>query len=132
MPHEAIFQLVIYFSVVGLIFSLIIAAVIKFFERALTFRQAFLTSVVTNFVTFVLLIAYYAAKPQLGIPRSADVLATLIAMSLTGIMITRLSANYGIKKVGWFGLGAKVVFGLFVLSWISTAAVFLLIYLFGH
>jgi len=48
------------------------------------------------------------------------------------IMITRLSANYGIKKVGWFGLGAKVVFGLFVLSWVFTAAMFLLIYLFGH
>jgi hypothetical protein len=58
-------------------------------------------------------------------------LATLVVLSLTGIMITRLSANYGIKKVGWFGLGARVVFVLIGLSWVFTAAVFL-IYVFGH
>ena len=52
MPHEAIFQLVVYFGVVGIIFSLIVAAAIKFLERALTFGQAFLISLVTNFVTW--------------------------------------------------------------------------------
>jgi hypothetical protein len=132
MPHEAIFQLVVYLGVVGTIFSLIVAAVIKFLERALTFGQAFLISLATNFVTLVLYIGYTVAKPQLGIPRDVDMLATLVVLSLTGIMITRLSANYGIKKVGWFGLGARAVFVLIGLSWVFTAAVFLLIYLFGH
>jgi len=87
---------------------------------------------VTNFVILGVLVVYYAAKAQLGIPRDVDMLATLASMIVMAIMITRLSANYGIKKVGWFGLGAKVVFGLFVLSWVFTAAMFLLIYLFGH
>jgi hypothetical protein len=120
--------------VVGLILSFIIAAAIKFFERALTFRQAFLMSAVTCAVTLVLLTAYYAAKPQLlgmerGAPALTDALAPLVAMFLTASLITRLSASYGIKNVGWFDLGAKVVFGLVVLSWIFAAAMFLLIYL---
>jgi hypothetical protein len=126
MPHEGI----VFFGVVGTIFSLIVAAVIKFLERALTFGQAFLISLATNFVTLVL--CYAIAKSQLGIPRDVDMLATLVALSLTGIMITRLSANYGIKKVGWFGLGARVVFVLIGLPGVFTAAVFLSIYLFGH
>ena len=132
MPHEAVSQLVVYFSVVGAIFSVIVAGVIKFFERALTFKQAFLISLVATFVSLVLLIAYDVAKPQLGLARQLDWLATLAAMIITAIMITRLSANYGIKKVGWLGLGAKVVFGLFFLSWVLAAGVFLLMYLFGH
>jgi hypothetical protein len=134
MPHEVIFQLTIFYGVVGLILSFIIAAAIKFFERALTFRQAFLMSAVTCAGTLVLLIAYYAAKPQLlgmerGAPALTDALAPLVAMFLTASLITRLSASYGIKNVGWFDLGAKVVFGLVVLSWIFAAAMFLLIYL---
>jgi hypothetical protein len=132
MPHGAVFQLVVYFSVVGAIFSLLVAGVIKFFERSLTFGQSFLLAAVTNFVILGVLVVCYAAKAQLGIPRDVDMLATLASMIVMAIMITRLSANYGIKKVGWFGLGAKVVFGLFVLSWVFTAAMFLLIYLFGH
>jgi hypothetical protein len=86
-----------------------------------------------NFVTLVLMIAYYSVKPQLGIPRAWDWLATLAVMIIMANMITRLSANnYGIKKIGWLGLGAKVVFGLLFLSWAFAAAMFLLIYLRGH
>jgi hypothetical protein len=39
-----------------------------------------------------------------------------------GFTITRLAANYGIKKEGRFGLGAKVVFALFLITLIFVVA----------
>lgn len=133
MPHEVIFLLVVYFGIVGLVCSLILAAAIKYFERALTFRQAFLISAVTNFITLVLFVTYRNVQPQLGVPKQiTDMLATLAAMILTATIVTRLSANYGIKKTGWFGLGAKAVFGLYALLLVLTAAIAALVMVFGH
>jgi hypothetical protein len=134
MSYELVFQLVIFFIVVGAICSLIVAGLIKFFERSLTFRQAFFISVVTTFVILVLHAAYKVVQLSLGTTTEiAGPLGTVAALFLTAVMITRLAFNYGIKREGRrFSLGTKVVFAIVVLTGVYSAAVFGLLYYFRH
>jgi hypothetical protein len=115
MLPDAVIPHILRFIVGGLFFSLIGAAIIKFLERKLTFRQAFLIMLMTNFVSGALLAAYTLAKPRLGLSPALDSSVNLAGLALMGFMITRLAANYGIRKEGWFGLGAKVMFAIFLL-----------------
>jgi hypothetical protein len=98
MPPDAAIPNILKFVVGMLFFSLIYAAVIKFFERKLTFGQAYLIMVVTSFVSGALLAVYTSARPQLGFSPAVDLSANLAALVLMSFMITRLAASYGIKK----------------------------------
>lgn len=122
MTSDAIIPQFLLFVVYGLFFSLIPAAIIKFLERKLTFRQAYLIALVTNLVSGTLLALYTLANRPLGFSPALDLSANLAAIALMGFTITRLAANYGIKKEGRFGLGAKVVFALFLITLIFVVA----------
>ena len=91
-----------------LFFPLIYGGLIKYLERRLLFWQAYLIALVAHVFSAALLAAYMFANSQIGFPPVLDGLANLALFALWGLMITRLAANYGIKKEGWFGLGAKV------------------------
>jgi hypothetical protein len=116
MTQYAAVLFVLRFVVGCLFFSLIYATIIKFLERVLTFRQAYLISLITNLVSGALFAAYAFAKARVGFSPALDAAAHLALLMLMGFIITRLAANYGIKKEGWFGLGARVVFAIFLLA----------------
>ncbi|MCA6119945.1 hypothetical protein J6524_34485 [Bradyrhizobium sp. WSM 1738] len=131
MQPDAVIPTMLTF-VVGILFvSLIHAAVIKFFERKLTFGQAYLIVVVTTIVSGTLLAVYTSARPLLGFSETLDLLANLAALVLMGFMITRLAANYGIKKQGRFSLGTKVMFTMLLMVLIFMIALAGVILLLG-
>jgi hypothetical protein len=125
LPYPAS-PLLLRFVAGALFFSLIYAGIIKYFERKLTFGQAYLISLITNLVLGALLAVYTFAKPRLSFSPELDLSVNLALLVLMGFTITRLAANYGIKKEGWFSLGAKVVL-IFVIFVIAVAGLNLLI-----
>ena len=116
MPPEAAHYLVLRFVIGGLLISLICAAVIKFLERRLTLGQAYLIALVANFTLGVPLAVYEFFKPQLDVSPGLDLSIGWAVLVLMGFMVTRLAANYGIKKEGRFGIGAKFVFATFLMA----------------
>lgn len=96
------------FVAVTLFFSLFYGGMIKYFERRLLFRQAYLIALVAHVFLAALLFTYDFASSRIGIPPLLDGLANLALAALWALIITRLAANYGIKKEGRLGLGAKV------------------------
>jgi len=106
-----------------LLFSLIYGAIIKYFERRLTFLQAYLIAVVANFALAVVLAVSNFAKAEFNVSPMLDFGANLAGLTLWGFIITRMAANYGIKKEGRFGLGAKTVFATILLMLILVIAV---------
>jgi hypothetical protein len=107
-----------------LIFTLVYTVTIKVLERQLTFTQSLMISALASAISIVLLAAYHLAKAPLEITnRDFDNLATLIVWFGLGTVITRLARNYGIKKHGWFGLGARANLWLLGISWVVIVAV---------
>jgi hypothetical protein len=54
----------------------------------------------------ILFFVYYFAKAAVKWPDTVDGLFTIVVMSVSGTVITKLARNYGIEKTGWFGIGA--------------------------
>jgi hypothetical protein len=98
-----------------LFFPLIYGGMIKYFERRLLFWQAYLIALAAHIFLAALTFTYGFANSQIGIPPLLDGLANLALVSLWALMITRLAANYGIKKEGRLGLGAKVALATIVI-----------------
>ena len=87
---------------------------------------------VTTIVSGTLLaVGYTSARPLLGFSETLDLLANLAALVLMGFMITRLAANYGIKKEGRFSLGTKVMFTMLLMVLIFMIALAGVILLLG-
>jgi len=106
-----------------LFFPLIYGGMIKYFERRLLFLQAYLIALVAHVFLAALLFTYGFASSQIGFPPLLDGLANLAWVALWAQMITRLAANYGFKKEGRLGLGAKVALATIVLMFAFIVAV---------
>jgi hypothetical protein len=104
---------------------------IKVLERGLTFLQSLLISAVATGISMGLYIAYVFARAPYYRNRDLDNLAVLVGWIILGIVITRLSRNYGILKHGWVGLGGRANLWLIVLSWALIAVIFGARYLVG-
>ncbi|WP_426611537.1 hypothetical protein [Bradyrhizobium sp. McL0616] len=122
LPYPAS-PLILRFVVGTLLFSLIYGAIIKYFERRLAFWQAYLIAVVANSVLAVLLAVYNFSKAEFDVSPVLDLGANLAGLALWGFIITRMAANYGIRKKGRFGLGSKAVFATTLLMLIFVIAV---------
>jgi hypothetical protein len=112
-----------------LITILVYTVIIKVLERGLTFVQSLMVSAVASAASLTLLVVYYIAKAPFDLNRDFDKLAALVAWCLLATLITRLARNYGFKKLGWFGLGAKANLWLLVLLWALLAVIFRVQYL---
>jgi hypothetical protein len=105
--------------------TLVYAALAKYLERSLTFWQALLITAVAVAVSFGLYVAYYLIlKAPYRLNKDVDGLASLVAYCVLGIVITKLAANYGIKKTGWFGVGGKANLYLLGLLWVLVVLIF--------
>jgi hypothetical protein len=111
-----------------LLFTIVYTVILKVLARQLTFNQSLLISAVASTVMIVLLVAYFLSKASLGLDKIYDTFATLAAWCVLGAMITRLARNYGIKKDGWLGVGAKANLWLLAISWAVIAIVFAIKY----
>jgi tetrahydromethanopterin S-methyltransferase subunit F len=111
---------------------LIYGTIIRVVERSLTFKQSAMIAGTAVAILFAVLIVYYIARAPYYKSRDIDNLAGLVAYCITGIVITRLARNYGIKKLGWFGVGARVNCWLLVAAWAIIALIFGAQYLFSR
>ena len=115
-----------------LIFTFVYTVAVKGLERQLTFVQSLMISAVAVAISIALLVVYYLAKVPLEITnQDVDKLAALIMWFVLGTLITRLARNYGIKKLGWFGLGGRANLWLLGIMWVVIVAVLGIRYLVG-
>lgn len=83
-----------------------------------------------SFAISTLLIAvYYYVKAASGLPSSADSVATMVMLVMTGVLITRRARAYGIEKIGWLGVGGKTILTLLAFSWVLVGLYVLVSYL---
>lgn len=104
----------------GVIFvlSVISAGLIKRFADKLTLKQSFFIALLAYFIMMIVVVVYYLFRGPIGLPREMDTVATLVSLAVAGTVITHQARLYGVEKTGWFGVGAKTMFSLIVLSWI--------------
>jgi hypothetical protein len=107
-----------------LIVVLVYAVIIIITERGLAFRQSLLIAAASVAVSIALLMAYYIGLAPYLENRAVDNLAGIVVYCIMGVVITRLARDYGIRKVGWFGVGARANLWLLAVSWPVTAVVF--------
>jgi hypothetical protein len=117
-----ILTLVVWVGVVVFILSVVSAGLLRRFASELTLKEGFFIAFVAYGVSTFALIAYTFAKPFLGIPSYyADFIGTIAWMGLTGTIMTVQGRKYGVKKLGWLGVGGKTMFAVLVLSWVLVA-----------
>jgi len=105
--------------------TLIYAGLVKYLERSLTFWQALGIAAVAVAVSFAIYVVYVLGlKAPYHLNKDWDGLASLVAYCTLGIVITKLAANYGIKKTGWFGVGGRANLYLLGLLWVLVVVVF--------
>jgi hypothetical protein len=121
----AILQVLVGGVALTVVFALLASTGVKYFARHLPYSTAFLISLVGFAVCTVLYVLYFIAQTAMALPRSADGLFGLVALSIAGTIITKLARNYGVEKKGWLGIGAKSVFMLVGLSWVVVGIVYL-------
>jgi len=121
---EALFRPLVGGAVLTIAFAMLASAGVKYFARPLPYSKAFLISLAGFAVSTILLLVYFFAKAALAWSDTVDSIFTIIAMCVAGAVITRLARNYGIKKTGWLGIGAKSILVLVVLSWLIIAVVY--------
>jgi hypothetical protein len=117
----SILQVLVGGAALTVVFALLASVGIKYFARALPYSTAFLISLVGFAVGTVLYVLYFITKAAMALPNSVDGLFTLVAMSVSGTIITKLARGHGIEKTGWLGIGAKSIFVLVGLSWVIVA-----------
>lgn len=117
MNDDFLISLATLFLPALLVFVLSYAMATKILERRLTVAQSSLISAVAGVVAIALMAAYYLMKPALGAPPFIDTAAMIGTMCVVGTVVTRLARNYGIEKRGWFGLGARAGFWVFIFTW---------------
>jgi hypothetical protein len=93
---------------------LVYAGVLKWVQRSLTYRQSLKIAGVAIAVSIVLLVVFYFVRAKYFPNKDVDNPASLIALCVTGIIATKSARNYGVEKVGWLGVGARV--GLWILT----------------
>jgi hypothetical protein len=110
----------------GYVFAtLTYAGLVKYLERSLTFWQALMICGVATAASFAIYVVYVLGlKAPYHLNKDVDGVATLVAWSALGIIITRLAANYGIKKYGWLGVGGRANLYLLMLLWALIAVIF--------
>jgi hypothetical protein len=108
----AMVRVIIGMGVCILLMSLLATAGLKFFARPLTVGQAFIISVFSFSISTVLLAVYAYVNASMGLPSSVDGVATMVALVLSGVLITQRAQPYGIKKTGWLGVGSKTILAL--------------------
>src|SRR5258706_558080 len=101
---EAMVRVIISLGAFILFMSFLATAGIKFFARPLTFGQAFTISIFSFTISTLLIAVYFYVKASMGVPSSADSVATIVLLLLTGILITQRAQAYGVKKTGWLGV----------------------------
>ena len=105
--------------------AIVVAPLLMYFSRGgLTFLQS-LRILAAGFavVTGTAMVFILAIEPVIG--RAASGLAIALCVCLAGSLITRLAARGGVQNMGWFGVGAKSVLSLLVLSWVAVGVVYL-------
>jgi hypothetical protein len=103
------------------VLSVISAGLVRRFSKEkLTLKESFFVSLLACGASMIPLIAYFAFRRQWGLPLAADSIATFAWMFLTGWIISRRAQAYGVVKTGWFGVGAKTMFSLLIISWVVT------------
>ena len=99
---------------------------IKVFARSLALSKALMVSAGSLIPMIVLLVAYYSLKHFVALSGSMDSIATIIAMVVLGVTITRWLQRYGIVKGRWLGVGGKVVLSWVAISWFLGGAYLLI------
>jgi hypothetical protein len=125
----AMVQLIINLGTLILLMSLLATAGLKFFARPLTVGQAFIISVFSFSISTVLIALYYYVKASMGLAPSADAVAGIVMLVLSGVLITQRAQTYGIKKTGWLGVGGKTILALIALSWVLVGLYVLITFL---
>ena len=101
------------------------APLLMYFSRGgLTFLQS-LRNLAAGFavLTGTAMVFILTIEPVIG--GAASGLAIVLCMCLAGSLITRLAARDGVQKTGRFGVGAKSVLSLLVLSWVAVGVIYL-------
>lgn len=132
MPHEIIFQFIISLGIRALLAALIVAGVMRYYEKSMSFQQSYLIALIACAVSLAIYVAYQLARGDLGVPTGLDGLLAIPLMVLTAAIITRLAANYGVKKTSGFGLGAKVIVTIYAVLGVIGVIVALLMALYGQ
>lgn len=100
---------------------IIAAPLIKLFAQTLRLREAFLIAIVAFGSTSIGLATYFVLKVFLALPKELDGAVTGAALVLAGWLTTMRAKKYGVRKVGWLGVGAKTVLTLVIGSWLLFA-----------
>lgn len=104
----AVLQVLVGGVALTVVFALLASVGVKYFARPLPYSTAFLISLVGFAVCTVLYVLYFITQTAMALPKSADGLFGLVALSIAGTIITKLARNYGVEKTGWLGIGGQV------------------------
>jgi hypothetical protein len=113
----------------GGILVFLLAVILRLLARRLFFVQALYLSFAGATAWLALFVLYNSSRHALGITAASfggsfvDGSIALGSFCVMGTVITRLSRQYGIEKVGWLGVGAKAALSLFALGSLYPAIV---------
>jgi 4-amino-4-deoxy-L-arabinose transferase-like glycosyltransferase len=106
----------------GAILVFLLTVILRLLARQLRLVQALYLSFAGAVAWLALVVSYNALEHALGITIASfggsflGGSITLGSFCVMGTVITRLSRQYGIEKVGWLGVGAKAALSLFALG----------------
>jgi hypothetical protein len=126
---EAMVRVIASLTAFTVFMSLLATIGLKFFARSLSWGQAFIISIFSFAISALVIAVYFYVKAASGIPSSADSVATIVMLVLTGVLITRRARAYGIEKTGWLGVGGKTILSLIAFSWVLVGLYVLVAYL---
>ena len=102
-------------AVLVVLWSALLALFGWLFERRMSYPQHWLTCLIALAIVSVVALPYFGVSATAGLSRTWDGLATLLFVTLAGLLITRFARwKYGIARTGWFGLGTKVILSFVV------------------
>ena len=122
---DALVRLVVGAVLLVAVPAIVGAPLLMYFSRGgLTFLQS-LRNLAAGFavLTGTAMVFILTIEPVIG--GAASGLAIVLCMCLAGSLITRLAARDGVQKTGRFGVGAKSVLSLLVLSWVAVGVIYL-------